>query len=133
LNSLQLKTKKQSEFETLLSSNLSISDIPSDNYPLTQIFEQKINSMMSDMVDSILAQNRNENPQVILQTITSKIPSTVLLRYARAGKNYVSIDHTMGDLGNLFFRSMFDRIMMNQPCEHHTATQQNKISFIFRQ
>ena len=125
--------KKQSEFEALLSSNLSMDDVESDNYPLAKIFEQKISHAVNDVVDSVLAQNYNKDPQVALQNISSKIPSTILVKYARAGKSYISIDHTLGDLGNLFFSRIMERTMRNRSQNNHTITQQNKICFIFRQ
>lgn len=129
----QKPAKKQSEFEMLLSSNLSMDDIESDNYPLAKIFDQKVNHAVNDVVSTILTQNYNKDPQVTLQNISSKIPSTILVKYARAGKNYVSIEHTMGDLGNLFFSGVMEKAMQDRPQNHHTVAQQNKICFIFRQ
>lgn len=125
--------KKQSEFEILLSSNLSMDDIGSDNYPLAKIFDQKVIQAVNDVVSTILTQNYNKDPQVTLQNISSKIPSTILVKYARAGKNYVSIEHTMGDLGNMFFSGVINKAMQDRPQNHHTVAQQNKICFIFRQ
>lgn len=125
--------KKQSEFEMLLSSNLSMDDIESDNYPLAKIFDQKVNHAVNDVVSTILTQNYNKDPQVTLQNISSKIPSTILVKYARAGKNYVSIEHTMGNLGNLFFSGIMEKAMQDRPQNHHTIAQQNKICFVFRQ
>ena len=125
--------KKQSEFEMLLSSNLSIDDIESDNYPLEKIFEQKINHVVNEVVDSVLARNHKKDPQATLQSVSSKIPSTILVKYARAGKNYISIDHTMGDLGNLFFRGIVKKTTQNGLQNNHIITQQNKICIIFRQ
>lgn len=129
----QKPAKKQSEFEMLLSSNLSMDDIESDNYPLAKIFDQKVNHAVNDVVSTILTQSYNKDPQVTLQNISSKIPSTILVKYARAGKNYVSIEHTMGDLGNLFFSGIMEKAMQDRPQNHHTIAQQNKICFIFRQ
>lgn len=129
----QKPAKKQSEFEMLLSSNLSMDDIESDNYPLAKIFDQKVNHAVNDVVSTILTQNYNKDPQATLQNISSKIPSTILVKYARAGKNYVSIEHTMGDLGNLFFSGVMEKAMQDRPQNHHTVAQQNKICFIFRQ
>ncbi len=129
----QKPAKKQSEFEMLLSSNLSMDDIESDNYPLAKIFDQKVNHAVNDVVSTILTQSYNKDPQVTLQNISSKIPSTILVKYARAGKNYVSIEHTMGDLGNLFFSGVMEKAMQDRPQNHHTVAQQNKICFIFRQ
>lgn len=125
--------KKQSEFETLLSSNLSIDDIESDSIPLMKIFEQKINRTINDLVGSVLKKNYDKNPEILLKNISSKIPSTVLARYARAGKNYVTIDHNMGTLGNVFFCGVIDEAAKNQAYEHHTIMQENKFCFIFRQ
>ncbi len=129
----QKPAKKQSEFEMLLSSNLSMDDIESDNYPLAKFFDQKVNHAVNDVVSTILTQSYNKDPQVTLQNISSKIPSTILVKYARAGKNYVSIEHTMGDLGNLFFSGVMEKAMQDRPQNHHTVAQQNKICFIFRQ
>jgi hypothetical protein len=117
----------------LLSSNLSIDDIESDNYPLAKIFDQKVNHAVNDVVSTILTQNYNKDPQVTLQNISSKIPSTILVKYARAGKNYVTIDHALGDLGNLFFSGVVEKTMRDRSQNHHAIIQQNKICFIFRQ
>ena len=108
-------------------------DIESDNYPLAKIFDQKVIQAVNDVVSTILTQNYNKDPQVTLQNISSKIPSTILVKYARAGKNYVSIEHTMGDLGNMFFSGVINKAMQDRPQNHHTVAQQNKICFIFRQ
>jgi hypothetical protein len=108
-------------------------DIESDNYPLAQIFDQKVSHAINDVVSMILTQNYNKDPQVTLQNISSKIPSTILVKYARAGKNYVAIDHALGDLGNLFFSGVMEKAMQDGTQIHHVIAQQNKICFIFRQ
>lgn len=135
MSSLNLKTDtKGSEFELLLSSNLSIDDIESDTYHLSKIFERKITNAVTEIVDSVLPQNHDTNPQTVLQNISSKIPSTALVRYARAGKNYVSIDHVLGDMGNLFFNGVFEKLVQDNLVQnHHTIIQDNKICFVFRQ
>jgi hypothetical protein len=126
-----LETKKQTEFELLLSGN-DLPKLQADTYPLAQILQQRLEDTISAEVDSALQHNLASTAIPILQNLCSKIPSTVFTKYERAGKNYVIIDHTLGDSGNLFFSGIFEKTSTKSP-KHHTVIQQNKICFIFRQ
>ncbi len=126
MGTINLQNKKQTEFEALLSNQ----DLPFDSSQLSQILEQKITNVIDDVVDSIIDKSNAETSEIILKNIVSKIPSTILVQYSRAGRSYVSIEHTMGNLGNLLFSGIVKKSTSD---DYHTITQQNKICFIFRQ
>lgn len=52
--------------------------------------------------------------------------------YFRAGKSYLKINHEMGDIGNLFFKSLFYNILKNSGENYHIQTQENTICAICR-
>lgn len=138
MDSLDLKTsKKQSEFEQLIAQNqdvLSIKNLDYDSEQLPILLEQKITDAVDVVAKSVLTQNSGKSAQVILQNVAAKIPSTVLVQYARTGKNYISIDHSMGQLGNLFFEMVFNNLIKDNLAQsHHTIIQDDKICFVFRQ
>lgn|SRR5574338_276543 len=133
-----LKTsRRQTEFEFLLEhaqEALSIKNLDYDEHQLPILLEQKISDAVDDVAKLILAQNQGKSAQAILQTVAAKIPSTVLVQYTRTGKNYVSIDHCMGQLGNMFFQVVFDNLVKDNLAQsHHTIIQDDKVSFVFRQ
>jgi hypothetical protein len=123
-----LETKKKTEFELLLSGQDF--DDSSDTYNLSQILEQRLASAVTAEINSVLNKNPKKTTTEILQNLCSKIPSTIFTKYERAGKNYITIEHKMGDSGNLFFGELFTR---SGTSPRHTITQQNKVCFIFRQ
>lgn len=138
MNSLDLNTsKKQSEFEQLITQSqdaLSIKNLDYDSEQLPILLEQKISDAVNAVAKSVLTQHSGKSAQIILQNVASKIPSTVLVQYARTGKSYVSIDHSMGQLGNLFFQIVFNNIIKDNLVQnHHTIIQDDKICFVFRQ
>ena len=138
MDSLDLKTsKKQSEFEQLIAQSqdvLSIRNLDYDSEQLPILLEQKITDAVDVVAKSVLTQNSGKSAQIILQNVASKIPSTVLVQYARTGKNYISIDHSMGQLGNLFFEMVFNNLIKDDLAQsHHTIIQDDKICFVFRQ
>lgn len=138
MDSLDLKTtKKQSEFEFLIEQAqdiLSIKNLDYDSSQLPMLLEQKITDAVDGVAKSVLTQNTGKSAQIILQNVASKIPSTILVQYARTGKNYVSIDHSMGQLGNLFFEIVFNNLVKDNLAQsHHTIIQEDKICFVFRQ
>jgi len=106
----------------------------SDTYPLAQILEQKISSAIESEVESALRKTQGKSALATLQSLCSKIPSTIFTKYGRAGKNYITIEHKLGDSGNLFFGGLIDKSLQAMPVSnHHTIMHQNKICFIFRQ
>jgi hypothetical protein len=123
-----LEAKKKTEFELLLSGQDFAAS--SDTYDLSQILEQRLANAVTTEINSVLSKNSKKTTTEILQNLCSKIPSTILTKYERAGKIYITIEHKMGDSGNLFFGELFTR---SASPDHHTITQQNKICFIFRQ
>jgi hypothetical protein len=129
----KLETKKQTEFDLLLSGR-DLDSASSDTYPLSQILKQKVEYAVTQEAESALKNNKCKTALATLQNLCSKIPSTIFTKYERAGKNYVTIEHNLGDSGNLFFDEIFDRSIQAKPIsDHHTITQKNKICFIFRQ
>jgi hypothetical protein len=123
-----LEPKKKTEFELLLSGQ-DFAD-SSDVYDLSQILERRLANVVTTEINSVLSKNPKKTITEILQNLCSKIPSTILTKYERAGRSYIAIEHKMGDSGNLFFGELFTRHALS---DHHTITQQNKICFIFRQ
>ncbi len=67
----------------------------------------------------------------ILQKITSKMPAQTTC-YFRAGRAYLRISHEMGDIGNLFFKSLFLNILKDFGENYHLQTQENAVCAICR-
>ena len=138
MGSLDIATsKKQTEFDRLIEQTqdvLSIKNLDYDEHQLPILLEQKITDAVNGVAKSILTQNEGQSAQTILQNVAAKIPSTILVQYARTGKSYVSIDHSMGQLGNMFFQIVFDNLVKNNlATSHHTIIHEDNISFVFRQ
>jgi hypothetical protein len=125
-----LKTREKTEFELLLTGE-DFSGFNSDTYDLSKILDQKLASAINGEINSIMGKNSNLQAIPVLQNLCSKIPSTIFTKYERAGKNYVTIEHKLGDSGNVFFSELFTRSICAS--DHHTVSGQNKICFIFRQ
>lgn len=134
MSSLGLNKKGKTEFELLLSNQDLLPNTDADSYPLAKILDEQVARTVENIVDFVISQNSDKTTHVTLQNMASKIPSTIYVKYARAGKNYITIEHKMGHLGNLFFCGMFDKIVKENNFENnYTILEQNKICFIFRQ
>ena len=132
--STRLTKKDKTEFELLLSNEDLIPNTDTDLYPLTQVLDNKVLEAVREVVDFVLLQNSGKSTHTTLQNIVSKIPSTVYAKYSRSGKNYITLEHKLGYLGNVFFSDMFARLAQeNSFTNNYTILEQNKVCFIYRQ
>jgi len=108
---------------------------------MKDLLEQKATQAIEPYVLAILEENkvdpnlRHQNIEeinLILQKITSKMNSVQTTCYFRAGKAYLRINHDMGDIGNLFFKSLFYNILKSFGENCHMQTQENAICVIYR-
>jgi hypothetical protein len=107
---------------------------------IKDLLEQKATSAIEPYVLAILEENkvspglRYENIEQVnsvLQKITSPMSAQTTC-YFRAGKAYLRISHNMGDIGNLFFKSLFYNVLKNFGGHYHIQTQENTICAICR-
>lgn len=104
------------------------------------LLEQKATSAIEPYVLAILEENKVD-PDLqyqnigqinsVLQKILSSLPAQTTC-YFRAGKAYLRISHEMGDIGNLFFKSLFYNVLKNFGEDYHIQTQKNTICAICR-
>lgn len=107
---------------------------------MKDFLEQKATMAIEPYVLAILEENIDRNLQhlnieginSILQKITSPMNSVQTNCYFRAGKAYLRINHEMGDIGNLFFKSLFNNILKDFGENHHIQTQENTVCAICR-
>ncbi len=104
------------------------------------LLEKKVTSAIEPYVLAILEENkvdpdsqyRNiEQIDSVLQKVLSSLPAQITC-YFRAGKTYLRISHEMGDIGNLFFKSLFYNVLKNYGEHYHIQTQENTICAICR-
>lgn len=107
---------------------------------IRDLLEQKATSAIEPYVLAILEENkidpdaqyRNiEQINFVLQKALSSLPAQTTC-YSRAGKAYLRISHEMGDMGNLFFKSLFYNVLKNFGEDYHVQTQENTICAICR-
>ena len=107
---------------------------------IKDLLEQKATLAIESYVLAILDENKVdpnlqhqniEQINLILQKIVSKMPAQTTC-YFRAGKAYLRINHEMGDIGNLFFKSLFYNILKNFGENYHIQTQENAVCAIYR-
>lgn len=67
----------------------------------------------------------------VLQKITSSMSAQTIC-YFRAGRAYLRINHEMGDIGNLFFKSLLYNVLKNFGENYHLQTQENTVCVICR-
>jgi len=82
-------------------------------------------------VDPNLQYQNVEQINSVLQKITSQMSAQTTC-YFRAGRAYLRINHEMGDIGNLFFKSLFYNILKDSRKDYHLQTQENTICAICR-
>lgn len=106
---------------------------------MKDFLEQKANMAIEPYVLAILEENTDRNLQhlnieginSVLQKITSQMSAQTTC-YFRAGKAYLRINHEMGDIGNLFFKSLLNNILKDFGENHHIQTQENAVCVICR-
>ena len=107
---------------------------------IRDLLEQKATLAMESYVLAVLEENKVD-PELqyqnigqinsILQKITSSMPAQTTC-YSRAGKSYLRINHEMGDVGNLFFKSLLYNVLKNSGESYHVQTQENAVCAICR-
>ncbi|TBR12099.1 MAG: hypothetical protein EPO62_00625 [Candidatus Nitrosotenuis sp.] len=107
---------------------------------IKDLLEQKATSAIEPYVLAILEENKAspglqrqtlEQTRSILEKIASPMSAQTTC-YFRAGKAYLRISHEMGDIGNLFFKSLFCNILKDFGGHYHIQTQENTICAICR-
>ncbi len=107
---------------------------------MRNLLEQKTLLAMEPYVLSILDENKVdpnlpyqniEQINSVLQKIASQMSAQATC-YSRAGKSYLRISHEMGDVGNLFFKSLFNNLLKDFGNDYHLQTQENTICAICR-
>jgi hypothetical protein len=99
-----------------------------------QLLEKRIARAIDPVAKSILGGTKSSNAgqiDAVMKNIQSKIPSTKISQYFRAGKNYYTINHKFGYAGNLFFKSIFDDLLKGNQ-GYYITTQENSICVICR-
>lgn len=118
-----------------LSNNPAIGGVQMKN-----LLEQKTLLAMEPYVLSILDENKVdpnlpyqniEQINSVLQKITAQMYAQTTC-YSRAGKSYLRISHEMGDIGNLFFKSLLYNLLKDFGNGYHLQTQENTICAICR-
>ncbi|MEM3100576.1 MAG: hypothetical protein QXT99_04370 [Candidatus Nitrosotenuis sp.] len=103
---------------------------------IRQLLEQRITKAIVPVVQSLLAdstieQNSNQI-KLIMESIVTRIPSIEVQQYFRAGKNYFTINHKMGYVGNIFFKILFDMVVGENHDKSYQLVQENRFSIICR-
>lgn len=110
-----LREKLQSEFG--LIEQLSLSMLASHGIELPQY--------------SYVAQNHKQ-VVAFLQELESRIDLMQTSHYFRAGRAYLTVNHSMGKAGNLFFKSVFDNLLKECKEKPHVVSDEKSVCVIFR-
>lgn len=104
------------------------------------LLEQKATSAIEPYVLAILQENKIgldaqyqniRQIESVLQKALSSLPAQATC-YSRAGKAYLRVSHEMGDMGNLFLKSLFYNVLKDFGDDYHIQTQENAICAICR-
>ena len=105
---------------------------------IKDLLEQKTILAIEPYVLSILEEHKAdpslqrqtiEQIDSVLQKVASQM-SAQMTCYFRAGRAYFRISHEMGDIGNLFFKSLFYNLLKDFGENYHLQTQENTICAI---
>ncbi|MFN3654275.1 MAG: hypothetical protein ACK4TO_02995 [Candidatus Nitrosotenuis sp.] len=103
---------------------------------IRQLLEQRIAKAMIPVAQSLLADPALEQDsnqiKLILESVATRIPSVEVQQYFRAGKNYFTINHQMGYVGNIFFKTLFDMVLGKNQNKSYQLVQENRFSIICR-
>lgn len=136
---LQLSSADQTTIDDLERST-KLTDSVLEGQKIKDLLEQKATLAIEPYVLAVLEENKVdpdlqykniEQINSILQKITSPMSAQTTC-YFRAGKAYLKISHEMGDIGNLFFKSLFYNVLKNFGENYHVQTQENAICVICR-
>ena len=107
---------------------------------MRDLLEQKATLALEPYVLAVLEEN-NSDPDSqyrnigqinsVLQKIASQMSAQATC-YFRAGKAYMRVNHEMGDVGNLFFKSLLNNVLKNFGENYHMQTQENSVCAICR-
>lgn len=91
----------------------SASDFETSLPKITRKIEQRVADIVRPLVLDVLQKNStNANPTLkTMRDLALKSGDVQFTQYFRAGKNYIRIGHEMGNVGNLFFKVVFDSIL----------------------
>jgi hypothetical protein len=107
---------------------------------IRDLLEQKATLAMEPYVLAVLEENKADldsqyrnigQINSILQKIASQMSAQATC-YFRAGKAYMRVNHEMGDVGNLFFKSLLNNVLKNFGENYHMQTQENSVCAICR-
>lgn len=104
---------------------------------MKDLLEQKTILAIEPVVLSILEENKvgsiqhqtSERIDFILQKIAFQMSAQATC-YFRAGRLYLRISHQMGDVGNLFFKSLFYAILKDFGKSYHLQARENTVCAI---
>ncbi|MEW6042647.1 MAG: hypothetical protein AB1608_00065 [Thermoproteota archaeon] len=103
---------------------------------MRQLLEQRIAKTVAPVVQSLLKDSlsKKDSNQIhlIFESIAAKIPSIKVQHYFRAGRNYFTINHQMGQVGNIFFKTMFDILLKENKDKSYQLSQENSFCIICR-
>ncbi len=113
-------------------------DVTIGGRKIKDLLEQKTILAIEPYVLSILEEHKAdpslqrqtiEQIDSVLQKVASQM-SAQMTCYFRAGRAYFRISHEMGDIGNLFFKSLFYNLLKDFGENYHLQTQENTICAI---
>jgi hypothetical protein len=115
----------------------ALSNTATGGQKMKYLLEQKTMLAIEPLVLSMLEENNvgsTPHPTVeqidfILQKIASQMSAQATC-YFRAGRIYLRISHQMGDIGNLFFKSLFYAILKDFGKSYHLQSQENIVCAI---
>jgi hypothetical protein len=135
------QTQKLSEFDAigeLDADTMTIQTLDSEaisESEFKQLLEKRITRAIDPVTKSILDDIKLGNTSqvdAVMDSIKSKIPSIQISQYFRAGKNYYTINHKFGHVGNLFFKALFESLLNENQGHSYIITQENSICVICR-
>jgi|GEM_PF-3980428 len=83
-----------------------------DASSLGAVLEKKMSEIADPITESLLQKNNDCDDRILktLHDLVSRLDSSEVTHYFRAGRNYITITHGMGSTGNLFFRAVFAKL-----------------------
>jgi len=136
---MQLSGADQITIDELEHATKLTCSVP-EGQKMRDLLEQKATLAIEPYVLAVLEENkvdanlqhRNiEQINLILQKVVSPMSAQTTC-YFRAGRAYLRISHEMGDIGNLFFKSLFHNILKNFGENYHIQAQENTVCAICR-
>lgn len=76
--------------------------------------------------------NSRKEVAAFMHELESQIETIQINHYFRAGRTYLTVKHTMGKPGNLFFKSVFEKLLKGCKEKPHITSDEKSICIIFR-